>query len=102
MRWLYELMTRHRVDEIDPDMVLRVRRSLPVPATAIYSRTDGIVAWETCVEEEASDINENVEVFGSHSGLGFNVQVLGVIAERLAQPSGAWRKLGDRFLSPAQ
>lgn len=102
MRWLYELMTRNRVDEIDHDMVLRVRRSLPVPATAIYSRTDGIVAWETCVEEDACDINENIEVFGSHSGLGFNVQVLCVIAERLAQPNGAWRKMGNRFLSPSQ
>jgi pimeloyl-ACP methyl ester carboxylesterase len=99
MRWLYELMTRNRVDEIDHDIVLRVRRALPVPATAIYSRTDGIVAWETCVEEDASETNENIEVFGSHSGLGFNVQVLCVIAERLAQPDGAWRKMGYRFRS---
>jgi hypothetical protein len=93
MRWLYDLVTKSRVDEIDDDMVLRIRQPLPVPSTAIYSRADGIVAWETCVEEVLCDTTENIEVLGSHSGLGFNVQVLCVIADRLAQASGAWRKM---------
>jgi hypothetical protein len=82
-----------RVDEIDDDMVLRIRQPLPVPSTAVYSRTDGVVAWETCVEETLCKTNENIEVFGSHAGLGFNMQVLYVIADRLAQPEGAWRKM---------
>ncbi len=93
MRWLYDLMTKSKVDEIDDEMVLRIRQPLPVPSTAIYSRADGIVAWETCVDELLCDTNENVEVLGSHSGLGFNVQVLCVIADRLAQPRDAWRKM---------
>src|SRR5258706_7180001 len=93
MRWIYDLMTKNRVDEIDDEMVLRIREPLPVPSTAIYSRTDGIVACETCIEEALCDTNENVEVLGSHSGLGFNVQVLDVIADRLAQPKDAWRKM---------
>lgn len=93
MRWIYDLVTKHRVDEIDDAMVVRIRQPLPVPSTAIYSRMDGIVAWETCIEETLSRTNENIEVLGSHSGLGFNVQVLYVIADRLAQQSGAWRKM---------
>jgi len=93
MRWLYELMTKDKVDEIDDEMVLRIRQPLPVPSTAIYSRMDGIVAWETCVEEVLCDTNENVEVLGSHSGLGYNVQALSVIANRLAQPVGAWKRM---------
>jgi pimeloyl-ACP methyl ester carboxylesterase len=93
MRWLYDIVTKSRIDEIDDEMVMRIRQPLPVPSTAIYSRTDGIVAWETCIEEALCETNENIEVLGSHSGLGFNVQVLWVIANRLAQPSDGWRRM---------
>src|SRR3954471_8125103 len=27
-------------------------RALPVPSTAVYSRTDGVVAWEACLDVE--------------------------------------------------
>ena len=84
MRWLYEAVSQ--ADDIDDEMVRRIRQPLPVPATAIYSRMDGIVSWETCIEESPSGMNENVEVLGSHSGLGFNLQALWVIADRLARP----------------
>lgn len=62
----------------------------PVPSTAIYSRSDGIVAWQGCLEREGPT-SENVEVEGSHSGLGHNPAVLYVIADRLAQLEGRWR-----------
>jgi pimeloyl-ACP methyl ester carboxylesterase len=93
MHWAYSVVSENHVDEIDDDMVFRIRQPLPVPSTAIYSRTDGFVAWETCVEEALCKTNENIEVLGSHAGLGFNVQVLYVLADRLAQPEGAWRKM---------
>lgn len=96
LRWIYDLVNRNRVDEIDDEMVMRIRAPLPVPSSAIYSRSDGIVAWQSCVEEVLTDINENVEVVGSHSGLGFNVQVLWVIADRLSQPANGWRPM-DNF-----
>ena len=62
----------------------------PVPSTAIYSRTDGIVAWQGC-RERVSPTTENIEVEGSHCGLGHNPAVLYAIADRLAQPEGQWR-----------
>ena len=93
VRWLYELINRHRADEIDDEMVLRIRRPLPVPSTAIYSRSDGIVSWQTCIDDVICDTNENIEVVGSHSGMGFNAQVLWIIADRLAQPTGSWRPM---------
>ena len=62
----------------------------PVPSTAIYSRSDGVVAWPTCREAPGSQ-TENIEVRGSHVGLGFNPTVLYAIADRLALPEGAWR-----------
>ena len=65
------------------------RPPLTVPATAIYSRTDGVVRWHACIEAEGP-LKENVEVRGSHSGLGHNPAVLIAVADRLAQPEGYW------------
>jgi len=67
-----------------------LRRPLPVPTTSIYSRSDGIVAWRSCLEESGSQ-RESVEVACSHTGMGFHPDALRVIADRLAQPEGAWR-----------
>jgi hypothetical protein len=71
----------------------------PVPSTAIYSRTDGVVAWQGC-REEAGAMSENIEVEGSHCGLGHNPVVLNAIADRLALPEGEWRPF-DRKRQPA-
>ena len=62
---------------------------LPVPMTAIYSRSDGIAAWESCVAE-SGPLSESIEVDSSHLGIGHHPVVLLTIAERLAQPEGAW------------
>ncbi len=69
---------------------------LAVPSTAVYSRTDGIVAWHTCMDT-AGPRRENIEVRGSHCGLGHNPAVMYAVADRLAQPEGTWR----RFKPPA-
>lgn len=62
---------------------------LPVPSTAVYTRSDGIVPWTSCVQPD-SPRSESVEVWGSHSGLGHNPLALAVIADRLAQPADTW------------
>jgi pimeloyl-ACP methyl ester carboxylesterase len=62
---------------------------LTVPATSIYTRTDGIVRWQACVEP-AGPQRENVEVIGTHNGLGFNVAALYAVADRMNLPSGTW------------
>jgi pimeloyl-ACP methyl ester carboxylesterase len=55
-----------------------------VPITCIYTKTDGLLPWKHCMEADTSrkDI-KNIEVFGSHSGLGANVSVLLVTANML-------------------
>ena len=67
---------------------------LTVPATSIYSRTDGIVRWQACVEP-VGPIRENIEVIGTHNGLGFNVAALYAVADRLNQPVGTWKPFGS-------
>jgi len=68
----------------------RLQTPLPVPATSIYSRSDGIVSWRSCLETEGP-LRENIEVPSSHTGMGHHPAVLLVIADRLAQPEGTWR-----------
>jgi hypothetical protein len=76
------------------------RGPLPVPATAIFTRSDGVVPWRACLEIP-SNTSESVEVFGSHSGLGVNPAALWVIADRLAQPEGTWHPFQvHRMASP--
>lgn len=87
---LFEFMTGQRIEDIDPARIAEVRRTPPVPTTSVFSRTDGITAWQAAIEIEGPQA-ESVEVPGSHLGLGFNPLVLCVIADRLAQPESAWR-----------
>lgn len=75
----------------------------PVPATAIFSRTDGVVAWPACMELSAAH-TDNIEVRGSHCGLGHNPSVLFAIADRLAEPEYGWTRFSRagwrRFFYP--
>jgi len=63
---------------------------LPVPSTTIYSRSDGVVRWQVCIDV-ADELHENIEVNSSHVGLGFNPAALYAVADRLAQPEGTWK-----------
>ena len=55
-----------------------------VPIICIYTKTDGLIPWKNCMEAETyrNDI-KNVEVFGSHCGLGANATVLLTVANAL-------------------
>lgn len=61
-----------------------------IPSTAIFSKTDGIVPWQIATQQP-SDFAENIEVYASHFGLGFNPAVLYAMADRLANRADEWR-----------
>jgi pimeloyl-ACP methyl ester carboxylesterase len=63
---------------------------LRVPVTSVYTRSDGIVPWRSCLVP-AGRRRENIEVWGSHSGLAHNPTVLHVVADRLARPERSWQ-----------
>jgi len=84
---LYEWVSGQRVETCDSHMGGRLAAPPPVPTTAVYSRTDGICAWQCCVERQGP-LAESVEVRGSHLGLPHNPLVFHVLADRLAQPLG--------------
>lgn len=85
MSTLFRLANLGRAVKVDHEGFRRRIPAPPVPCTAIYSRSDGIVAWPCCREEPAGN-TENVEISGSHLGMPYNAQVLRAIADRLAQP----------------
>jgi pimeloyl-ACP methyl ester carboxylesterase len=87
-RIFYEMLSHKHVEEISPPLEDGLG-PLPVPATSIYSRLDGIVAWRACLDE-ASTFAENIEVRAAHHGFGYHPAVLYVVADRLAQAPGEW------------
>jgi triacylglycerol lipase len=60
-----------------------LRASMPdsVDAVAIYSRSDGIVAWQACLDPDA----RHVEVDSSHTGMSVNRAVYRLLAEILVE-----------------
>jgi pimeloyl-ACP methyl ester carboxylesterase len=69
----------------------QVAQPISVPSTAVYSRRDGIVSWQACIEPETA-VHENVEVRCGHLGFGTDPATLWLIADRLAVPAGQWRR----------
>jgi pimeloyl-ACP methyl ester carboxylesterase len=92
---LYEALSGEGIND-NPEIREAIAGDLPVPATSIYSRTDGIVNWRTSLLRP-SDTAENIEVYlESHVGLGVNPAALWAVADRLAQGEGEFRQV-DRW-----
>jgi pimeloyl-ACP methyl ester carboxylesterase len=86
---VYELASGRRADEEDARFGGALSSPPPVPTTAIFSRTDGICAWQGCVEK-SSAMAESIEVESSHCGMGHHPAAVYAVADRLAQPEGQW------------
>jgi len=87
---LYEALSGEKVGH-NPELEAAIAGDLPVPATSIYSKSDGIVNWRTCLSRPCA-ISENIEVYlASHVGIGVNPAALWAIADRLAQRDGQFR-----------
>ena len=68
-----------------PAVILSMsRKPLETPVTAVYSRRDGVVAWQACIDRHGPSV-DHVEVETTHLGLGFSAQVYRIIAKRLAR-----------------
>ena len=96
----YNLVAGHKVDE-DPLGIKALLHKAPnVPTTSIYTKTDGVVAWENCyqrkpVNPEKAKHVENICVHASHMGLGVNPSVMYLLADRLAQREGRWKPFAN-------
>jgi hypothetical protein len=87
---VYEYASGQSVDGHDNRFANSLAEPPPVPTTSIFSRSDGICAWQTCLNQDGGHA-ENIEVHGSHCGLGHHPAAVYAIADRLAQPEGGWQ-----------
>ena len=86
---VYEMASGRSAEEEDHRFGGSLSETPPVPTTAIFSRTDGICAWQGCMEK-TSATSESIEVEGSHCGMGHNPAVVYAVADRLSQSEGTW------------
>ena len=86
----YELYSGRPLRQ-DPERAARLKRAPSVPTTSIYSKTDGVVAWQCSLNEDAAH-TENIEIHASHLGLGVNPLALYAIADRLRQDPARWQR----------
>lgn len=101
---LYRRRARlHAGDRVPPPE--QVRQPIGIPSTAVYSRRDGIVAWQACIEPR-TELHDNVEVLCSHLGFGVDSSTLWLIADRLALPAGVQARFspppGKLYLYPGR
>lgn len=89
--WLFRMLNGSSA-AMDPGLNLRLRTPPPLRTTSIYSRSDGVVAWQTCRHDKRSSLVQEIEVEGSHFGMGWNRDVLAAVSDRLHQPPGPWHR----------
>ena len=90
---LFEFVSGQPAD--NPRLKSLLSKKVTVPSTSIFSKSDGIVAWQTSQVDDGPR-SENIEVTASHFGMGAHPAVLYAIADRLAQPENHWRPFNHR------
>ncbi len=74
----------HDLDAIEQAIKDRYATPLRVPVVALYSRRDGIVAWQACIDHWSPDVR-HIEVNETHVGLGFAPRVLAIVADEVGR-----------------
>ncbi len=85
----YEMVSGQSVH--DHELSAQLKVPPPCPTTSIYSKTDGVVAWQCSLNPDAPHC-ENIEVHASHIGMGMNPLALYAVADRLAQDPAQWKR----------
>lgn len=82
----YELLNGGRKAVLSEALSRQLRSEPPVPSVSLYSKSDGVVSWQACVQPRARR-TRHVEVPGvSHFGLVWSPKVLSALAHELARP----------------
>jgi len=84
---LFEIFNGKKKSQTKKELLDLIEKTPDTPVTCLYSTTDGIVQWEHCYEEVVRENINNIEVFGSHAGLGANPSVMIYVAQALGSKS---------------
>lgn len=74
----------HDLAGMERAVAQRFDTPLQVPVTAVYSKRDGIVAWQACIDHGSPQV-QHVEVSQSHLGVGVAPVVLAIVGKALEQ-----------------
>lgn len=80
-RWVYDLLNDPK--DVDHAFVANIATQAPVPTIALYSKLDGMVPWQACLEHLEDSTHKNVEIKSSHFGMGGNPLVLKAITQHI-------------------
>lgn len=67
-------------------MAAELEQPLPVPGSYLYSKRDGIVAWESCLDVRYPQ--DCFEIDGTHVTIAVDPSVRGIVLERLGRRLG--------------
>jgi hypothetical protein len=70
------------LDKIESNVRQRFETPIKVPIISIYTKSDGVVSWEACLDNWSPDVH-HIEVSSSHMGMPFSVDVFQRITENL-------------------
>ena len=76
------------LDEIAATVLARENVPITVPVFAVFSRTDGVVQWRSCIDAFDNPCVEHHEVDSTHLGMVNSPRVFALVADLLARPSG--------------
>jgi pimeloyl-ACP methyl ester carboxylesterase len=94
----YKWVSGHEPDH-SPEFLASLKKAPKgIPTTSIYSPTDGIVSWQ-CSLNDPGPLTENIAVPTSHMGLAFHPLALSIVADRLAQRPGQWKRFQPQGVS---
>ncbi|MEM8497514.1 MAG: alpha/beta fold hydrolase [Pseudomonadota bacterium] len=71
------------LDWIEAEVARRYGKPIAQPITAIYSKSDGVVAWKAAIDNLSPNV-KHIEVNVSHIGLGLNSNVWNIVLDELA------------------
>lgn len=95
---LYSKRTGWQWNEFEKQAFCQRMEPPEVPCTAIYSKSDGIVAWQTAIERN-NGRTQNIEVVCSHIGMAIHPPSIKVIVDRLVQSEISWKPFKPNLLN---
>lgn len=95
----YERILREDLDALERSIELRNQVPIRVPITAIYSRRDGVVKWEACIDRHNEHCH-HIEVDATHLALGFDPKILELVSRAIAEASAQDLSVANGTLRP--
>lgn len=88
--WWFQIVSGQKIKDINRVWAAESESQPAVISTSIYTKNDGMVSWQHCIDEEEGAITQNIEAGSNHLGLGMNPAVWTIINNRLNQDIENW------------